>query len=64
MTDQNKLNELQSKLDRNQDINLRRVSDMGKLKSILERLRCDLQVLILSKKLNQEESVDNQNIDG
>lgn len=58
MTDQNKLSELQLRLDRIQDINLKRVNDMGKLKSTLERLRCDLQVLILSKKLNQEESTE------
>ena len=55
MSEQNKVNELQSKLERIQDINLRRVSDMGKLKSTLERLRCDLQVLILSKQLNKDD---------
>lgn len=63
MTDHNKLAELQNKLERIQDINLRRVGDMGKLKTTLERLRCDLQVLILSKKLNQEDSVDHQSSD-
>ena len=56
MSDQNKVNDLQIKLDKIQDINLRRVNDMGKLKNTLERLKCDLQVLMLSKKLNKDEA--------
>jgi hypothetical protein len=38
---------------------------MGKLINMLERLKCDLQVLVLSKKLNKDESSqDLSNIDG
>ena len=36
------ITELQSKIQRMQDTNKRRVNDMSKLKQSLERLRCDL----------------------
>lgn len=46
---------MQSKLDKFQDVNYRRVVDLSKLKQSLERLKCDLQVLFLSKKLNKQD---------
>ena len=50
-------------MDRIQDINLRRVSDMTKLKQCIERLKCDLHVLFLSKKLNKDTAVTTINND-
>lgn len=38
---------------------MKRVSDMTKLKSYIERLKCDLNVLFLSKKLNKDLPVEN-----
>ncbi|CDW78393.1 kinesin motor domain containing protein [Stylonychia lemnae] len=54
MIDQKQVNDLQGKLERVQDINIKRVGDMSKLKQCIERLRCDLNVLFLSKKLNKD----------
>jgi hypothetical protein len=50
------MSELQSKMDKIYDANMKRVSDISKLKQCLERLKCDLHVLYLSKKLNKEAS--------
>ena len=41
------------------DVNQRRVIDINKLKQALERLKCDIHVLQLSKKLNRENSTIN-----
>lgn len=49
---------------------MRRVGDMHRLKTCLERLKCDLHVLYLSKKLNKEsdaafgDKTNNTNEDG
>ena len=51
------INDLQVKLSKLQDHNMKRAGDMQKLKLSLERLRCDLHVLYLSKKLNKESQV-------
>ena len=56
MTDQRQVNDLQGKLERIQDVNIKRVGDMNKLRQCIERLRCDLNVLFLSKKLNNKDS--------
>lgn len=50
------INDIQGRLDRLHDNNVRRVSDLHKLKQCLERLKCDLHVLYLSKKLNKDNS--------
>jgi hypothetical protein len=50
------MTELQSKMDRIYEANIKRVNDISKLKQCLERLKCDLHVLFLSKKLNKEAS--------
>ncbi len=47
---------MQKKMDRIYDANQKRVVDMGKLRQCLDRLKCDLHVLFLSKKLNKENS--------
>lgn len=50
--DRQQVNELQSKLDRVNDTNVRRANDIHKLKQCLDRLRCDLHMMFLNKKLN------------
>lgn len=54
---------LQSKVQKYQDSNRKRASDLMKLKQSLERLRCDLHVLYLSKKLNKESQMTNDEKD-
>lgn len=49
------INELQIKVNRLEDGNRKRAHDMNKLKQCLERLRWDLHVLYLSKKLNKDD---------
>lgn len=52
------MSELQNKIERMQDVNTRRVGDINRLRQCIERLKCDLHVLFLSKKLNKD---NNQN---
>ena len=54
---------LQNKVQKYQDGNRKRASDLVKLKQSLERLRCDLHVLYLSKKLNKESTLTNDERD-
>eukprot|EP00347_Sterkiella_histriomuscorum_P003556 403363838 len=58
ISDQKTVNDLQNRLDRIQDINLKRMNDISKLRQCVERLKCDLHVLFLSKKLNRETNND------
>lgn len=44
---------MQNKLDKVFDINARRNNDIMRLKQYLERLRCDVQMLGLSRKQNK-----------
>lgn len=46
-------------MDKLYDANTRRITDMHKLKQCLERLKCDLYVISLSRKLNKEQSMTN-----
>lgn len=46
-----KLNNLQEKYEKLVDLNVRRVTDLQKLRMGLNRLKSDLQVFQLSKKL-------------
>ena len=41
-----------------QSINIKRVNDMAKLKQCLDRLKCDLNVANLNKKLLNTSSLD------
>lgn len=61
--DQKIVNELQNKIERMQDINNRRVGDINRLRQCIERLKCDLHVLFLSKKLNNKDNNQNDMLD-
>lgn len=58
-TDHKTVMELQNRIERITDINMRRVGDMNKLRQCVERLKCDVQVLFLSKKLNKTQINNN-----
>ena len=58
ISDPKVVQELQAKMDRIYDANVRRVTDMSKLRQCLERLKCDLHVMYLSKKLNRSSNED------
>lgn len=50
----NKVQDLKTQLDKCQDNNIRRILDLQKLRKSLNRLKNDLYVFKLSKKLQKE----------
>ena len=54
--DSNKVQHLQDQLEKCQDANIRRIFDLQKLRKSLNRLKNDLYVFKLSKKLQKEAS--------
>lgn len=59
--DSKQILDLQGKIDKINENNFKRSADLNKLKQNLERLRCDLHVLLLGKKMARDDSGNNLN---